>query len=54
MKISSTILAAGSSKRMGDVNKLLLLVDNRPIIYSVCKTVLQTKIDQVIKTQIFF
>ncbi len=48
MKISSTILAAGSSKRMGYLNKLLLLVDNKPIIYSVCKTVLKTKIDQII------
>ncbi len=48
MKISSTILAAGSSKRMGDLNKLLLLVDNKPIIHLVCKTALGTKLDQII------
>jgi len=48
MKLSATILAAGSSKRMGDLNKLLLLVDNKPIIYSVCKTVMATNIDQII------
>ena len=48
MKISTTILAAGASKRMGDLNKLLLLLDNKPIIHSVCKIALETKLDQII------
>ena len=48
MKISATILAAGASKRMGNRNKLLLLVDNKPIIYLVIKTVLKSKLDQTI------
>ena len=48
MKLSATILAAGASKRMGDLNKLLLQIDNKPIIYSVCKTVLGSKLDQII------
>ena len=48
MKLSATILAAGASKRMGDLNKLLLQIDNKPIIYSVCKTALGSKLDQII------
>ena len=32
MKIGVTILAAGSSERMGNQNKLLLLVNNKPIL----------------------
>ena len=48
MKISATILAAGSSERMGNFNKLLLLIGNKPIIYSVCKTVLDAKLNQII------
>ena len=48
MKISATILAAGASKRMGNKNKLLLLVDNKPIIYLVCKSVLKSELDQTI------
>ncbi len=48
MKISATILAAGGSKRMGELNKLLLLVDNEPIIKIVCENVLKVKLDQVI------
>lgn len=48
MKISATILAAGGSKRMGKVNKLLLLIDNEPIIKIVCENVLKAKVDQVI------
>jgi len=48
MKISVTILAAGGSQRMGDLNKLLLLIDDKPMIYSVCKMVLDAKINQVV------
>ena len=48
MKIAVTILAAGGSKRMGELNKLLLLIDDRPMIYSVCKMVLDAKVNQII------
>ena len=52
MKISATILAAGASKRMGNRNKLLLLVDNKPIIYLVCEKVLKSKLVQVAELHI--
>jgi len=48
MKISATILAAGSSSRMGKTNKLLLLINNKPIIELVCRTVLETKLSPII------
>tara|TARA_B100001250_G_scaffold288836_1_gene250592 strand:+ start:1029 stop:1640 length:612 start_codon:yes stop_codon:yes gene_type:complete len=48
MKISATILAAGSSRRMGKTNKLLLLINNKPIIELVCNTVLETKLSPII------
>jgi len=48
MKIAVTILAAGGSKRMGDHNKLLLLIDDKPMIYSVCRMVLDAKVNQII------
>ncbi len=48
MKISATILAAGSSKRMGNINKLLLPLNNKPIIELVCRTVLKTKLNPII------
>ena len=48
MKIGVTILAAGSSKRMGNQNKLLLLVNNKPILYILCKSVLKADINQVV------
>ena len=38
MKISAIILAAGGSKRMKDINKLLLLIKNKPLISLVCET----------------
>ena len=48
MKIAVTILAAGGSTRMGDHNKLLLLIDGKPMIYSVCRMVLDAKVNQII------
>tara|TARA_B100000214_G_C23970594_1_gene629912 strand:+ start:1060 stop:1671 length:612 start_codon:yes stop_codon:yes gene_type:complete len=48
MKVSATILAAGGSKRMGNDNKLLLLVNEKPIIYKVCNVVLESNFNQVI------
>ena len=48
MKISAIILAAGESKRMGSLNKLLLPIHEEPIIKIVCKNVIKAKLDQVI------
>ena len=48
MKISATILAAGSSNRMGDLNKLLLLINERPIINLVCTTALETNLNPIV------
>ena len=48
MKIAVTILAAGGSTRMGELNKLLLLIDGKPMIYSVCRMVLDAKVNQII------
>ena len=44
MKISAIILAAGGSKRMKDINKLLLLIKNKPLISLVCETFLDVDI----------
>ena len=43
MKISAIILAAGESKRMGSLNKLLLPIHEEPIITIVCKNVIKAK-----------
>tara|TARA_B100000886_G_scaffold53693_1_gene32995 strand:+ start:34 stop:645 length:612 start_codon:yes stop_codon:yes gene_type:complete len=48
VKISVIILAAGGSKRMGEPNKLLLLIDGKPMIHSVCKMVLGARVNQVV------
>ena len=48
MKISATILAAGASSRMGDVNKLLLLINKIPVIKIVCETIIKVNLDQVV------
>ena len=48
MKISAIILAAGASTRMGRKNKLLLPYNNEPIIFHVCRTVLNTRLNPVI------
>ena len=45
MKISAIILAAGGSKRMKDINKLLLLIKNKPLISLVCETFLDDYIE---------
>ena len=47
MRIGGIILAAGSSKRMGDRNKLLLKLDSRPIIKQVCKVALNTNLSPI-------
>jgi choline kinase len=47
MIVSATILAAGSSSRMGEENKLLLPVNGIPMIRQVVNTVLKTKLSPV-------
>lgn len=47
MIVSVTILAAGSSSRMGAENKLLLPVNGMPMIRQVVNTVLKTKLSPV-------
>ena len=48
MKISAIILAAGGSKRMKDINKLLVLIKNKPLISLVCETFLDVEIHKLI------
>ena len=48
MKLAATILAAGRSRRMGSINKLLLLIENKPILKIVCENVIKAKLDQII------
>ena len=48
MKVSATILAAGQSSRMKNRNKLLLPINEVPIISHVCNTVLSAALDPVV------
>lgn len=48
MNISATILAAGSSSRMGKDNKLLLPIHGKPIINHVCDAVTHSKVKPVV------
>ena len=47
MNISATILAAGASQRMGDINKLLLPYKGETIIKTVCQTLIDSFLDPV-------
>ena len=47
MNISATILAAGSSQRMGGINKLLLPYKGEAIIKTVCQTLIDSFLDPV-------
>ncbi|MFQ5629447.1 MAG: NTP transferase domain-containing protein [bacterium] len=46
--ISATVLAAGSSTRMGDANKLLLQIDNKPVVAHTIESLLQGGVDEII------
>src|SRR5664279_2050298 len=46
--VSAAILAAGSSARMGDVNKLLLPFHNKTIIETVTENIIASGIEEVI------
>ena len=48
MKLAATILAAGKSVRMGNKNKLLLLIKKKPLIEIVCENVIKARLDQII------
>ena len=48
MKVSATILAAGQSSRMENGNKLLLPINEIPMISHVCNTVLTAGLDPVV------
>ncbi len=48
MKVSATILAAGESSRMENGNKLLLPINEIPMITHVCNTVLIAGLDPVV------
>ena len=48
MKVSATILAAGQSSRMENGNKLLLPINEIPMISHVCNTVLKAALDPVV------
>jgi molybdenum cofactor cytidylyltransferase len=48
MKVSATILAAGQSSRMENRNKLLLPINEVPMISHVCNTVLTAGLDPVV------
>ncbi|MFQ5631906.1 MAG: NTP transferase domain-containing protein, partial [bacterium] len=45
--ISAIILAAGSSTRMGDANKLLLQIDNKPVVTHTIEALLHGGVDDV-------
>ena len=47
MNISATILAAGSSQRMGGINKLLLPYKGEAIIKTACQTLIDSLLDPV-------
>ena len=48
MKISATVLAAGKSSRMEEVNKLLLPIDGTPMIRRVTENVLLAEFNPVV------
>lgn len=46
--VSAVLLAAGESRRMGEVNKLELLVDNVPLLRRTAETLLASKLQEII------
>jgi len=48
MTISAVLLAAGESRRMGEVNKLELLVDGIPLLRRTAETLLASKLQEIV------
>lgn len=46
--ISAILTAAGLSRRMGNINKLLLLWEDRPLVAHMCQILLASKIEELI------
>ena len=46
-RVAAILLAAGFSRRMGAENKLLLDVNGAPMVRSIAKTILESKIDSL-------
>lgn len=46
-RVAALVLAAGQSRRMGEVNKLLLEIDGRPMLRGVVEQVLAARVDRV-------
>jgi len=46
--LSAILLAAGSSRRMGNANKLLLPYQGKPLLYSTAEQILASGIDEMI------
>lgn len=46
--LSAILLAAGSSRRMGNINKLLLPYQGKPLLYSTAEQILASGIDEMI------
>jgi len=47
-KIAAVLLAAGQSRRMGTDNKLLALIDGKPMVRHVAETLLASNVDDVL------
>ncbi|MDB5406907.1 MAG: 4-diphosphocytidyl-2C-methyl-D-erythritol kinase [Rhodospirillales bacterium] len=47
-RIGALILAAGQSRRMGEVNKLLIEIDRKPMVRHVAETVLESRATPVV------
>lgn len=47
-KVSAVLLAAGESRRMGDVNKLELLLDGVPLLRRTAETLLASRLQEIV------
>ena len=46
--IAAIVLAAGSSSRMGDINKLLAPIDGKPLVRHVLEQIKQSQVDPIV------
>lgn len=47
-RVAAIVLAAGSSRRAGPVNKLLVAVDGRPMVHTVCENLVSAGLTPVV------